>query len=103
MPAALGLGGQVGGVGLIEVQGGGDLLGNCDAQAGQLSALVRVVAQQRDTAGTESVQHLGRAGVVAFVGPAAEREIRVVRVQAPILQRVGVEFLVQSDAPPLLA
>ena len=103
MPSAPGLGGQVGGVGLVEVQGGGDLPGDRDAQAGQLSALVRVVAQQRDTAGTERVQHLGRAGVVAFVGPVAEREIRVVRVQATILQRVGVELLVQSDAPSLLA
>jgi hypothetical protein len=103
MPAAPGLGGQVGGVGLVKVQCGGDLPGNRDAQAGQLSALVRVVAQQRDPAGTERVQHLGRAGVVPFVGPAAEREIRLVRVQAPVLQRVGVQLLVQPDAPPFLA
>jgi hypothetical protein len=34
MPSALGLGGQVGGVGLGKVQGGGDLLGDRDAQAG---------------------------------------------------------------------
>src|SRR6185369_13158833 len=46
MPSAPGLGGQVGGVGLGKVQGGGDLPGDRDAQAGQLSALVRVVAQQ---------------------------------------------------------
>src|SRR6202012_5591750 len=103
MPAALGLGGQVGGVGLVEVQGGGDLLGDRDAQAAQLSALVRIVAQQRDAAGPERVQHLGRAGVVAFVGPVAEGEVGVVGVQATVLQRVGVELLVQSDAPSLLA
>src|SRR6185437_10458414 len=102
MPSAPGLGGQVGGVDLVEVQGGGNLLGNHDAQAGQLIALVWVVAQQRDTAGTERVQHLGRAGVISFVGPVAEREIRVVRVQAAILQCVGVEFFVQSDASSLL-
>src|ERR1700722_11502972 len=90
VPSAPGLRGQVGGVGLVEVQGGGDLLGNRDTQAGQLSALVRVVAQQRDTAGTERVQHLGRAGVVPFVGPVAERQIRVVRVQATILEGVRV-------------
>src|SRR6185437_16974277 len=71
MPSAPGLGGQVGGVGLVEVQGGGNLLGNHDAQAGQLIALVWVVAQQRDTAGIERVQHLGRAGVISFVGPVA--------------------------------
>src|ERR1700722_6479981 len=92
MPSALGLGGQVGGVGLVEVQGGGDLLGNRDAHAGQLSALVRVVAQQRDAAGPGRVAPLGRAGVVAFVGPVAEREIRIVGVQAAILQRVSVEL-----------
>jgi hypothetical protein len=103
MPSAPGLSGQVGGVGLVEVQGGGDLLGDRDAQAAQLSALVRVVAQQRDTAGTQRVQHLGGAGVVALVGPVAEREIRVVGVQAPVLQRIGVELLVQSDAASLLA
>jgi hypothetical protein len=49
------------------------------------------------------VQHLGRAGVVALVGPVTEREIRVVRIQTAILQRVGVEFVVQSDAAPFLA
>src|SRR5207244_7956590 len=68
MPSAPGLGGQVGGVGLGKVQGGGDLPGDRDAQAGQLSALVRVVAQQRDTVGAERVMHLGRTGVVALVG-----------------------------------
>ena len=31
-----------------------------------------------------------------------EREIRVVRIQAAILQHVGVEFVIQSDAAPLL-
>src|ERR1700722_11345555 len=93
--ATPGFGGQVGGVGLGEVQRGGDLPGDRDAQAGQLSALVRVVAQQRDAADAERVQHLGRAGVVALVGPVTEREVRVVRVQATILQRVGVEFVVE--------
>src|ERR1700747_3593441 len=51
MPSAHGLGGQVGGVGPGKVQGGGDLPGDRDTQAGQLSALVRVVAQQPDAAG----------------------------------------------------
>jgi hypothetical protein len=32
-----------------------------------------------------------------------EREVRVVRIQAAILQRVGVEFVIQSDAAPFLA
>src|SRR5580693_7213785 len=103
MPFAPGLGGQVGGVGLGKVQGGGDLPGDRDAQAGQLSALVRVVAQQRDAAGTERVQHLGRAGVVALVGPVTEREVRVIRVQATVLQLVGVELVVKADAAPFLA
>jgi len=73
MPAPLGLGGQVGGVGLGKVQRGGDLAGDRDAQAGQLSTLVRVVAQQHDAVGAERVQHLGRAGVVALVGLVTER------------------------------
>src|SRR5580693_8929254 len=103
MPSAPGLGGQVGGVGPGKVQGGGDLPGDRNAQAGQLSALVRVVAQQRDAVGAQRVQHLGCAGVVALVGPVTEREIRVVRIQATILQRVGVEFVIQSDAAPFLA
>src|SRR5437762_383111 len=98
MPSAPGLGGQVGGVGLGKVHGGGDVPGDRDVQAGQLSALVRVVAQQRDAAGAQRVQHLGGAGVVALVGPVTEREVRVVRIQAIILQGVGVEFVVQPDA-----
>src|SRR5512142_929460 len=98
MPSAPGLGGQVGGVGLGKVHGGGDVPGDRDVQAGQLSALVRVVAQQRDAAGAQRVQHLGRAGVVALVGPVTEREIRVVGVQTGILQRVGIELVIQSDA-----
>ena len=102
MPAALGLGGQVGSICPGKVQRGGDMPADRDAQAGQLSALVRVVAQQPDAAGAERVQHLGRAGVVALVGPVTEREIRVVRIQATILQRVGVEFVIQSDAAPFL-
>jgi hypothetical protein len=103
MPTAPGLSGQVGGVGPGKVQRGGDLPDDRDAQAGQLSALVRVVAQQPDAVGAERVQHLGRAGVVALVGPVTEREIRVVRIQTAILQRVGVEFVIQSDAAPFLA
>src|SRR6185369_4766676 len=74
MPSAPGLGGQVGRVGPGEVQGGGDLRGDRDAQAGQLSTLVGVVAQQRDAVGAQRVQHLGCAGVVALVGPVTERE-----------------------------
>src|SRR5579859_7222308 len=102
MPSASGLGGQVGGVGPVKVQGGGDLPDDRDAEAGQLSALVRVVAQQRDAAGAERVQHLGRAGVVALVGPVPERDVRVVGVQAAILQLVGVELVVQPDAAAFL-
>ena len=68
-----------------------------------MSALVQVVAQQPDAVGAERAQHLGCAGVVALVGAVAEREIRVVRIQAAILQRVGVEFVIQSDAAPFLA
>src|SRR5690348_14772331 len=98
MPSAQGLGGQVGGVSLGEVHGGGDVPGDRDAQAGQLSVLVRVVAQQRDTAGAQREQHLRCAGVVALVGPVPEREVGVVRIQATSLQRVGVEFVIQPDA-----
>jgi hypothetical protein len=49
------------------------------------------------------VQHLGCAGVVALVGAVTEREIRVVRIQTAILQRVGVEFVIQPDTAPFLA
>ena len=103
MPAAPGLGREVGGVGPGKVQRGGDLPGDRDAQAGQLSALVRVVAQQPDAVSAERVQHLGRAGVVALVGPVTECEIRFVGIQTTILQRVGIEFVIQSDAAPFLA
>jgi alpha-1,2-mannosyltransferase len=92
--ASPGLGGEVGGVCLGEVQGGRNLPGDPDAQPGQLSALVRVVAQQLDVAGAERVQHLRRAGVVALVGQVTESEIRVVRIQTMILQRVGIEFVI---------
>jgi hypothetical protein len=99
---APGLGDQVGGVGPGKVQRGGNLPGDRDTQAGQLSPLVRVVAQQPDAVGAQRVQHLGRTGVVALVGAATEREIRIVGIQTAILQRVGVEFVVQPDAAPLL-
>ena len=103
VPAAPGFGGEVGGVGPGKVQRRGNLPGDRDAQAGQLSTLVRVVAQQSDAVGAERVQHLSRAGVVALVGLVAEREIRVIGIQTTILQRVGVEFVIQSDAAPFLA
>src|SRR5213075_1582001 len=40
---------------------------------------------------------------LALVGLVTEREIRVVGIQTAILQRVGVELVVQPDAAPLLA
>src|SRR5438552_17230311 len=58
MPTAPGLGGQVSGVGPGKMQHSEDLPGDRDAQANQLSALVRVVAQQPDAGGAERVQHL---------------------------------------------
>src|SRR5581483_4408379 len=50
----------------------------------------------------ERVQHLGGAGVVALVGLVPEREIRVVGIQAAVLQRVRVELVIQSDAAAFL-
>src|SRR5262249_3164832 len=103
MPSAPGLGGQVGGVGPGEVQGGGDLPGDRDAQAGQLSALVRVVAQQPDAVGGGRVPPL-RGGVVsALTAPVTGGEIGVVRSGAAFWQLVGVDFVIRPDAAPSLA
>ena len=54
----------------------------------------------RDT--PERLQHLRGDRVVALVLAVAEREVRLVGVEAGVLQRVGVELGVQADAAPLL-
>src|SRR5260370_7509024 len=69
MPTAPGLSGQVGGVGPGKVQRGGDLPADLDAQARQLTALVRVVAQHPDAVDTKPVHHLPRARAPPLLAP----------------------------------
>jgi hypothetical protein len=93
---------QIAVVGRREVHAGGNLFGNADAQGCQLRGLVRVVAEQPDARGAEGVQHLGSSSVIAFVLAVAQCQVRVVGIEASVLQGVGVELGIQTDAAALL-
>ena len=76
--------------------------GDGHPEPAELPGLVRVVAQQGDPRHAQRLQHLRGDQVVALVLAVAEREVRLVGVQARVLQRVGVELGVQADAAALL-
>jgi hypothetical protein len=74
-----------------------------DSKPVQLGCLVRVVAQQGYPVQPQGTQHLRRDRVVAAVLAVAEREVGVVRVEAGVLEAVGVEVRIQTDPAVLLA
>jgi hypothetical protein len=85
------------------VHPGGHALANPQAGRVELVRLVRVVAQQPQLADSEGEQHLCRRGVVAFVGTVTQSAVGLVGVQAGVLEPVGVELVVEADAPAFLA
>ena len=94
---------QVAGVGRRQVHPGRHLLRHGDAEPAELGGLVGVVAEQRDRVHVQRRQHLRGHRVVPLVLGMAEREVRLVRVEARVLQQVRVELAVQTDAAALLA
>ncbi len=94
---------QVAAVGLGEVHTGRHPLVDGDTVGLELGGLVGVVAQQPDPVGADRAEHLGAGAVVPLVLAAAQREVRLVGVEAGVLQRVGVELGVEADAATLLA
>ena len=95
--------GQVTEVGRGRMDAGGNLPGHLDAEAGQLGCLVRVVAEQSNRAGTHGTQHLGSRRVVPLVLAVPQGKIRLIGVQAAVLQRVRVKLGIQADAAAFLA
>ena len=103
MCASAGLRGQVASVDRVEVHRGRHPLRDGDSEPVQLGCLVRVVAQQGYPVQPQGTQHLRRDRVVAAVLAVAEREVGVVRVEAGVLEAVGVELRIQTDPAALLA
>jgi hypothetical protein len=85
------------------VHSGRNPLGDRHTTAAELLGLVRVVAQQPGPVGAQREQHLGGRGVVPLILAPSERQVRLVRVQPSLLQRVRVQLGVQADAAALLA
>src|SRR5207244_3321045 len=61
-----------------------------------------VVREETHRANGEAGQHVRGDGVVALVVTKAEREVRVDRVEAAVLERVCPNLVEQTDAAPLL-
>src|SRR5579875_4008734 len=78
------------------------LLGHLEAvrlEAGDLLRVVRQEAQRRDP---QVGEDLVADAPLPLVGGEAEGEVRVDRVEAPLLQLVGLQLVEQADAAPLL-
>lgn len=95
--------GQVATVGVREMNPRGYSGAHVDAKAAELPSLVRVVAEQGDLSDSEGLQHLRGDEITALVLPVAQGDVRLIGVEPGVLERVGLKFGVQPDAPPLLA
>ena len=79
-----------------------DPVDHVDAQRPQPVDLARVVRHQPHRLDPERRQHVRGDGVVALVVAEPEGDVRLDRVQAVVLQRVGADLVRQADArgPP---
>ncbi len=80
-----------------------DPVAHVDSQGAQLAGLVGVVGQQVQLADAQGPEHLGRRRVVAGVLRQPQGGVRLVGVEALVLEGVRVELVVEADAPALLA
>lgn len=80
----------------------GDSVDNVDAVVKELLALVWVVGHQFKVGDAHRIQHLGGEVVAAGIGRQAESEVGVQRVVTFVLERVGLHFGVEADAPSFL-
>jgi hypothetical protein len=76
-----------------------------DVEAGAPQGLEfrRVVRQQADLRDAQIAQHLDRGGVAPQVVIEPEQAVRFHGVVTPLLQRVGLQLVQQTDAAALLA
>ena len=80
-----------------------DALDDLEAVAGEADELARVVREEAHLADAEVVQDLRADPVVAEVGREAEFEVRVDRVAAVLLKRIGTDLVREADPATLLA
>src|SRR4051795_12505639 len=85
-----------------DVQPGRHPLGDLQTEALELLGLVGGLGEQREPADAERGEHLRRRAVVPLVLAAAETHVGLERVQAPLLQGVGIELRVETDAATFL-
>ena len=102
MPHLRPLGAQVGLVVRVGLDADGHRLDDLEAVAGEADDLLRVVGQQADLPHAEIEEDLRAEAVLAQVGREAELEIGLHRVEALLLQLVGVDLRGEADAAPLL-
>lgn len=100
--AMRGLGPQVAQVEGRAVQSGGEYPVDLDAVLGQLTGLRRVAGEQVDPVDSQGQEHLGGHLVATSVLDVTQCEVGLERVEALVLEQVGVELGVQPDAPTLL-
>lgn len=102
MPGDLHLGLEV-----AQVRGGDEHAGRHPlahgyAVSAELGRFVRVIRQQPDLRNAQRAQDLRGGGVVAAVRRKSQRLVGLKGVQPLILERVGVELVVEPDASALL-
>src|SRR4051794_20647707 len=96
------------GVQVTQVAVGGEDTGrsgppHAHAEVGQLGRLVGVVAQQVELVDPERGEHLRGGRVVARILGEAQCGVGLVGVETPVLERVGVQLVVEPDAAAFLA
>src|SRR6185503_17440127 len=100
---ALALGAQVVDVMRIVRSGGGDSTADGDPFLHQPGDLQRIVGDEIDAAHPDQPEHVRRDVVGAEIVREPELSVRLVGVEPPGLERVGLDLVPQTDAPALLA
>ena len=94
---------QVAGVVLVVAAPERHPLHHLEPVAAHRPDLAGVVGEQPQLAHAQVVEDLGPHAVVAQVGREAQRQVGLDRVQAAVLQVVGLDLVDQADAAPFLA
>src|SRR4051812_7953459 len=77
-------------------------LGHIDSMRCESGDLLGVIAQQTDTRYTSVAEHVGANAVVTSVRREAKREVRLDRVEPPLLERIGFDLVEEADPAPFL-
>ena len=89
-------------VGLVGGNREADPPGYLDAQAADAGHFVRVVGDQLHAGDAQVFHDLHGQVVLALVGLEAEGDVGLDGVHAVVLERVGLNLVVQADAPAFL-